>query len=96
MNLVNENLIKQHGLLSKISKASFKLVGVTGLPLQVLGVIRQAPIVINGIVFEADLVVTSKLNEACILGQNFFEKYKFILNFNDKTVSNSLVIRSVN
>ncbi|KAL5264824.1 hypothetical protein ACHWQZ_G005783 [Mnemiopsis leidyi] len=91
MNLVNENLIKQHGLLSKISKASFKLVGVTGLPLQVLGVIRQAPIVINGIVFEADLVVTSKLNEACILGHNFFEKYKFILNFNDKTLSNSLV-----
>ena len=91
MNLVNEDLIKQHGLLSKVNKASFKLVGITGLPLQVLGVIRQAPIVIKGTVFEVDLVVTSKLNEACILGQSFFEKYKFILNFNDKTLSNSSI-----
>ena len=91
MNLVNEDLIKQHGLLSKVNKASFKLVGITGLPLQVLGVIRQAPIVIKETVFEVDLVVTSKLNEACILGQSFFEKYKFILNFNDKTLSNSSI-----
>ena len=91
MNLVNEDMIKQHGLLSKVSRASFKLVGITGLPLQVLGVIRQAPIVIKGTVFEVDLVVTSKLNEACILGQSFFEKYKFILNFNDKTLSNSSI-----
>ena len=91
MNLVNEDLIKQHGLLSKVNRASFKLVGITGLALQVLGVIRQAPIVIKGTVFEVDLVVTSKLNEACILGQSFFEKYKFILNFNDKTLSNSSI-----
>ena len=75
MNLVNEDLIKQHGLLSKVNKASFKVVGITGLPLQVLGVIRQAPIVIKGTVLEIDLVVTSKLNEACILGQKSTSLY---------------------
>ena len=92
MNLVSDKVINRYHLQSLICQSSFKLVGVTGIPLQVLGILRDAPICINGTIFYVDLVVTSKMNEDCILGQNFFEKYKMILDFQNKTISNSTVI----
>ena len=88
MNLVSEDFVKKHNLLYLVKNATFKLVGITGMPLQVVGVIRGAHVIIKGTVFEIDLVVTSKMKEECILGQIFFEKYGMILDFNNKTVSN--------
>ena len=40
MNLVSEDFVKKHNLLYLVKIATFKLVGITGMPLQVLGVIR--------------------------------------------------------
>ena len=88
MNLVSEAFINRLNLNHYISRASFKLVGVTGVPLQTLGVLRRADIEINGTLFKVDFVVTSKMNEDCILGQSFFEEHKMILDFNTKTISN--------
>ncbi len=96
INLVSERLVKEQNLYSKITSASFKLVGVTGIPLQVLGVIRNAHIYIKGVAFDVDLVVTSMMNEDCILGQSFLEKHKMILNFNAKTISNFAVSAPLN
>ena len=91
MNLVSEDLVLRHNLNRNLTSASFKLVGVTGMPLQILGVLRRADVNINGINFKVDFVVTSKMSEECILGQSFFEEYKMTLDFNDKVISNSFL-----
>ena len=63
MNLVSEDFVRKHNLLYLVKNATFKLVGITGMPLQVIGVIRGAHVIIKGTVFEIDLVVTSKMKE---------------------------------
>ena len=91
MNLVSEDLVRRNGLLQEVSSAPFKLSGVTGVPLQILGVLKRVNVLINGAYLKVDFVVTSKMNEDCILGQSFFEEHQIILNFNDKSMSNNSI-----
>lgn len=91
MNLVSEDLVRRNGLLQKVSSAPFRLSGVTGVPLQTLGVLKRVNVLINGAYLKVDFVVTSKMNEDCILGQSFFEEHQIILNFNDKSMSNDSI-----
>ena len=95
MNLVSEDYVRKQGLLSKLTPASFKLIGVTGTPLQVLGVIPKAEFKLASSLFQADLVVTSKLSEDCILGQCFLEKYNMVMDFGQKTLSSPAFIASL-
>ncbi|KAL5253942.1 hypothetical protein ACHWQZ_G013641 [Mnemiopsis leidyi] len=89
MNLVSEDFVRRNCLQHKVTCAPFRLVGVTGAPLQVLGVLKNVDLTINRILFKVDLVVTSKLqSEQCILGQRFFEEYDFVLDFGRKVLRN--------
>ena len=83
--------MKKNGLLQHVTSVLFRLRGVTGFPLQVLGVLRREKLRIKSVCFPVDFVVTTKMNEDCILGQSFFEEHQMILNFCDKTISNSLI-----
>ena len=91
MNLISERLVTELRLSSMLTQSAFKLVGVTGAPLQTMGVLNSLVITINGVDLTTNLLVTSKMNEDCILGQSFFEDHSMVLNFPNRTVGNHLV-----
>ena len=70
-NLISENLAARLWLKDRMVMSSFKLVGITGAPLQTMGIIKNAIIEVLGFGLTADFLVTSRMNEECILGQKF-------------------------
>ena len=87
-NLISNNLVHELGLTDKVVQSTYKLVGVTGAPLQTLGVLQDVPIVINEHLMQANFIVSNLFNEDCILGQSFMTKHKIVLNFNDLSMGN--------
>ena len=85
-NLLSADLVNKLELQNSVEEGTFKLIGVTGAPLQTLGVIRKLPIVINGTLLESDFIVSNMANESCILGQTFMEAHNVVLNFERKVM----------
>ena len=85
-NLLSADLVNKLELQNSVEEGTFKLIGVTGAPLQTLGVIRKLPIVINGTLLESDFIVSNMANESCILGQTFMEDHNVVLNFERKVM----------
>ena len=89
VNLIGEKLVEKLGLSRQVTEGNFKLVGVTGAPLQTLGILHNVAVVVKNVVLECDFIVTNMMNEACILGQSFLSKHHIIIDFESKTVKNN-------
>jgi hypothetical protein len=85
-NLLSEELVMKLGLQDRVEKGTFRLIGVTGAPLQTLGIVRKLPVYINETRFESDFLVSNLANESCILGQTFMEDQNVISNFCNKVM----------
>ena len=88
-NLISEHLIKELQLSHLLTQSSFRLVGVTGAPLQTMGVLKEVPVSVQQINLNANFIVTSNMSEECILGQEFLEQHQMVLDFNNKTLTNN-------
>lgn len=90
VNLLSVDLVREMGLTSTVEKAEFRLVGVTGAPLQTCGLLRKTPIMIQDKLVYADFIVTKLTNEECILGQGFCSDNGVVIDFKRKTVGNAV------
>ena len=69
LNLISEQLVSDLKLTGQLSQSNFKFVGVTGAPLQTMGVLRDVPVKIQRQTLNANFIVTTKMSEEVILGQ---------------------------
>lgn len=88
-NLISGRLIEKLGLTQGVVRGTFKLVGVTGAPLQTLGILKNVPVVIDGHSIAVDFIVTNLFNEDCILGQTFLSEQKVVIDFNTRSLRNA-------
>ena len=89
VNLIGEKLVEKLGLSKLVTEGTFKLFGVTGAPLHTLGILHNVAVIVKNAVLECDFIVTTMMNEACIIGQSFFSKHHIIIDFDSETVKNN-------
>ncbi len=79
LNLLNETLVNKQSLLP----TSIKLVSANGSKINAMGILKNAKIKLNNILYIGDFIVTKGITEKCILGFKFLEKYKMKLICNE-------------
>ena len=73
------------------SSTTQHLSGVTGSALKVMGKVENVPILLGSTLLLIDLFVVENCAENVILGRDFLQKYKFVIDYNQCVLTNDLV-----